>query len=853
MKQMKKSIKTLFTLLLFWTLAFTASAQNLNCIVVDAQTNDNIGFVNAFYSKLGVSTSADSVGNFSISRHNGEILTVSTIGYKPRKIKITNKTPNKLVIRLVSDAKQLEGVVVKAKRRRKYTRKNNPAVELMKRVIAAKEMTHLENHDYYQYTKYQKITMALNNLTPEDMERGVFEKAPWLKDQVELCPYNDKLILPFSIDETLTQHIYRKSPKNEKDIIKGQTTKGISKLIQTGSIINTMAKDVFKDINLYDDQIAFLQSRFPSPIGSTAISFYHFYIDDTVMVDNDQCIRLQFMPANQQDFGFRGELYILNDSSLHIRKCDMQLPTNTGVNFVDAIRFQQEYTRLPNGDWVLTTDNMIAELQLTDLLRRVIIIRTTGLKDYSFTPIDNHLFKGRAKLFYDPDAKMRNEEFWSQNRTKELTKSEENMESFVSRMGQTKNFKWVMFGIKALVENFVETGSSTAPSKVDIGPINAFISKNYIDGIRLRAAARTTAKLNPHWFGDVYYAYGTKSKRHYYGAKLIYSFNKPEYQPMEFPIRTLSVESYRDIESPSDKFLIHNKDNIFMTFKPMKVEKMYLYDRQLINFTWETDYGLATSFRFSTENNRPMGKLIYEKMDGTIVKNIRNTSFSIGLDYRPGQSYINTKQHRREVNLDAPQYMITHTMGIKNFLGSDFKYNLTELSIYKRFWMGSWGYIDTKVKAGAQWNKVPYHLLIMPPVNTSYFEHQGTFNLMENMEFLNDRYTQFNLAWNLEGKIFNRVPLLKKLKWREYIAFKGMWGHLTDKNNPMLKQNANDPILYRFPEDTRIMSNDPYLELVLGVHNILKCLEVDYIRRLTYTNLPGISTQGIRFGFNLVF
>ncbi|MGG6545493.1 UNVERIFIED_CONTAM: DUF5686 and carboxypeptidase regulatory-like domain-containing protein [Prevotella sp. 15_C9] len=853
MKQMKKSIKTLFTLLFFWTLAFTANAQNLNCTVVDAQTNDNIGFVNAFYSKLGVSTSADSVGNFSISRHNGEILTVSTIGYKPRKIKITNKTPNKLVIKLVSDAKQLEGVVVKAKRRRKYTRKNNPAVELMKRVIAAKEMTHLENHDYYQYTKYQKITMALNNLTPEDMERGVFEKAPWLKDQVELCPYNDKLILPFSIDETLTQHIYRKSPKNEKDIIKGQTTKGISKLIQTGSIINTMAKDVFKDINLYDDQIAFLQSRFPSPIGSTAISFYHFYIDDTVMVDNDQCIRLQFMPANQQDFGFRGELYILNDSSLHIRKCDMQLPANTGVNFVDAMRFQQEYTRLSNGDWVLTTDNMIAELQLTDLLRRVIIIRTTGLKDYSFTPIDNHLFKGRAKLFYDPDAKMRNEEFWSQNRTKELTKSEENMESFVSRMGQTKNFKWVMFGIKALVENFVETGSPTAPSKVDIGPINAFISKNYIDGIRLRAAARTTAKLNPHWFGDVYYAYGTKSKRHYYGAKLIYSFNKPEYQPMEFPIRTLSVESYRDIESPSDKFLIHNKDNIFMTFKPMKVEKMYLYDRQLINFTWETDYGLATSFRFSTENNRPMGKLIYEKMDGTIVKNIRNTSFSIGLDYRPGQSYINTKQHRREVNLDAPQYMITHTMGIKNFLGSDFKYNLTELSIYKRFWMGSWGYIDTRVKAGAQWNKVPYHLLIMPPVNTSYFEHQGTFNLMENMEFLNDRYTQFNLAWNLEGKIFNRVPLLKKLKWREYIAFKGMWGHLTDKNNPMLKQNANDPILYRFPEDTRIMSNDPYLELVLGVHNILKCLEVDYIRRLTYTNLPGISTQGIRFGFNLVF
>ena len=825
----------------------------LQCYVVDWQTGDSIPYANAVYRNLKLGALSDADGHFSIARKVGEQLTITAVGYKPRHIKITAHTSRELKVTLIADSKQLQGIVVKAKRRHKYSRKDNPAVELMRRVIAAKKQTHLENHDYYQYDKYQKVTMAINNLTPDELEGSMFKKAPWLLDQVETCPYNNKLILPISVDETLTQHLYRKSPRDEKDIVLGQSTKGISKLIQTGEALNTIVKDLFKDINLYDDQIDLLQKRFPSPIGSTAISFYHFYIDDTVYVNQDQCIRLQFMPANQQDFGFRGELYVLNDSSLHVKKCDMQLPANTGVNFVDAMKFQQEFTKLSNGEWALTTDNMIAELKLTDLLQRAIVIRTTGMTNYAFAPIEDKQFKGKAKIIYDANAKMRDNEFWVAHRTTQLTKSEAGMDSFIKRMASTKHFKWVIFASKALIENFIETGSEDKPSKFDIGPVNTFISKNLVDGIRLRASARTTAKLNPHWFFEGYYAYGTKSRRSYYDAKVTYSFNKPEYQPIEFPVRTISFESTSDVESPSDKYLKHNKDNIFMTFRPVKVEQMYFVNRQKINFNWETDYGLATSLELRTESNRPTGKLVYEKMDGTLVDKLRVSEVSLGFNYRPGQSYVNSKQKRMTVNLDAPEFNVKHTMGIKHFLGGDFNSNLTEVSIYKRFWLGSWGHIDTRVQGGAQWNKVPFQFLITPPVNTSYFEHQGTFNLMKGLEFLNDRYAQFNLAWDLEGKIFNRIPLIKKLKWREYVAFKGMWGHLTDKNNPYLPQNANDTELYKFPVDTRVMTRDPYMEFVVGVHNIFKCLEVDYVRRLTYTNAPGISKNGIRFGFNLVF
>lgn len=852
---MKKSTKKIVLLFiaLIWLSAPSVAQSQIKVYVTDAATGDSVPYVSLMYRAKEESRVAGRNGEATIDRYEGQMLRVSAVGYKAKNIRITSKTDSVLNVTLVSSAHKLGEVVVRGRKKRKYSRKNNPAVELMRRVIAAKKRTNLENNDYYQYEKYQRLTMAVNNITPDELDWQIFRDNPWLKNQIELCPLNGKFILPISVDETLTHHIYRKQPRSEKDIIRGQSTNGVSKLVQTGQIINTVAKDLFRDIDIYDDQIELLQMRFPSPIGSTAISFYHWYIEDTTFVDSDRCIHLQYFPANQQDMGFRGELYVLLDSTLHVKKCDMTFPRNTGVNFIDNMKMEQVYSKLPNGQWALTEDNILCELQITNIFSKALVMRTTRLGKYDFNPIDKKLFRGKAKLVTEPNAKMRDSTFWNSHRAVELSSGERNIGNFLKAMSHTKYYGAIMFGIKAFVENFIETGSSKTPSKVDLGPVNTLVSKNHVDGIRLRLSAKTTAHLSPHWFAEGYYAYGTKSHRHYYDAKLTYSFNKPEYQPIEFPIRTLSFESNRDVESPSDKFLIHNKDNVFMAFKPTKAEKMYFYNRQKLNFLWETDYGLAFGLGLKTENVEPASRMEFRRLSGEIVTNMRSTELSLSLDFRPGQIYINSKQRRVEANLNAPRFAISHTMGIKNFLGSDISSNYTEVNFYKRLWLGSYGHFEMVLKGGAQWNKVPYFYLIMPPVNTSFFEHIGTFNLMEDMEFLNDRFLQFNLSWDLEGKLFNRVPLFKKLKWREYVAFKGMWGHLTSKNNPFLEQNAGSRTLQYFPEGVNVMNNDPYLELVVGVHNIFKFLEVDYVRRLTYTSLPGIDKRGIRFGVNIVF
>ena len=812
-----------------------------------------VPYASVQYRGHRIAVSSDGEGRFSIEKHEGWMLTVSALSYKTQTVKVDANT-NFLEIKLKDDSRRLNEVVVKSKRG-KYKRKDNPAVELMRRVIAAKKKTDLANHPYYQYDKYQKITLALNDLSKEQLEGKFFSKRQYLLDQVEKSPYNGKLTLPVSVDETVSQHIYRKDPKSEKDIIKGQQTNGIGQVIQTGEILSTTMKDVFTDVDIYDDYVRLLQYPFPSPIGRTAISFYHYYIEDTVYVERDLCYHLQFIPANSQDFGFRGELYVTADSTLHVKKCNLYMPHNSDVNWVKDMKIEQEFTRLDNGEWVLSKDDMVAEIHTNKVLQDLLVVRNTRLTDYSFDELPKVLFKGKAKVRHDIDAMNRDEAYWNKYRQVDLTKSESSMDSFIHRMENSKGFKWIILGVKALMENYVEIGSGPGgkKSKFDLGPVNTYLSKNYVDGIRLRLAGRTMAALNPHFFWNGYAAYGTKSNEWYTGHVFTYSLNKKKNSPFEFPMRNVTFEVSRDIMSPSDDNLQHNKDNIFMTFRAATQDEMFLYHRQRLAFTYETDWGLRFNTGIRWQSNRTAGNLHYFTLDGNEVKKIRMTDINVGINYNPGVTYVNTKQQRLPINLDSPEIGISHTMGFKGFMGGQYHSNITKVSIYKRQWLGSFGYLDFHAVGQAQWNKVPFPMLILPPVNLSYFESESSVSLMRDWEFLNDRQVFASLSWDMNGKLLNRIPLIKKLKWREYFAVKGVWGNLTDKNNPYLEKNQGDTELFKFPSKSHVMNNTPYWECVAGVHNIFKFFAVEYVRRLTYLNNEDISKWGIRFGFSMTF
>ena len=854
-----KYIKS-FLLFLLLGCCISVSAQNIQGVVTDSLTNEPIPYLSVFYEGKGVGSITDNDGNYKVETRKGwNKLTFSAVGYVTKVVNIIPGVTKNLNVRMRPDDIMLDEVVVKPKRE-KYSRKNNPAVELMKKVIAHKKNNKLSENDYYQYNKYQKITMSLNDVTPEMLEKGMYKKMPFLKDQIELCEETNKFILPISVDETASQKIYRKHPKSEKTIIKGMSSTGVNELFATGDMLSTVLKDVFTDVNIYDNDIRLLQYPFISPISSSdAISFYKFYIMDTTFVDKDKCFHLTFVPNNSQDFGFTGHLYVLADSSYTVKKCTMNLPKKSGVNFVDNMDIIQEFEQLPNGEWVLKTDDMIVEMTLMKIMQGFQIRRTTRYSDYAFDELPQQLFKRKGAEIKEADAMMRGDDFWNQYRPVPLTQTESSMDMLVKRLEQMPGFKYVIFVLKAFIENFVETGTKEHPSKVDIGPVNTMISNNYIDGLRLRMSAQTTANLNPHLFFKGYYAYGFKDHRSKYMGEVEYSFNKKEYLPREFPKNSITFSYQYDVMSPTDKFLKTDKDNVFVSFKTSTVDQMSYVRNIALKYENETQFGLKTTVEVKHSTDEPTGGLAYITNDDqkTLVPEIQTMEASLAFRYAPGETFVNTKQRRIPVSFDAPVFTLSHTAGFKGVLGGEYNYNLTEIGLYKRFWFSSWGKIDMFVKGGAQWNKVPFPLLIMPAANLSYILQRETFNLINNMEFLNDRYASLDVSWDLNGKIFNRLPLLKKLKWREAIGFKMLYGHLTDKNNPM--KHPGDSELFLFPtRDGRPTSfvmdpKTPYMECSVGIHNIFKILHIDYVRRLNYLDHPDANKWGVRFMVMMTF
>lgn len=867
-------VTLLFALLLsLMPLVSNAQSTRITGIVTDFKTGQPIPYATVHYEGKAVGVTTDYDGKFSIVRIEGGRLGFSYIGYEKQvvEVKAGLTTVN---IRLKEPEKMLKTAVVKADKKRKYSRKDNPAVEFMRKVIAAKKNSDLHVHDYFSYEKYQKLTFAINEFTEKVYSDANFKNMPFLKNHVETCPETGKLILPVSVQEKLSTHIFRKEPHSEKDIITGEREEGVNQLINTGDILNTLIQDCFTDVNIYDENVRLLQYPFISPISSRyGISFYRFFLSDTVMIGNDRCIEVTLTPNNPQDFGFMGSLYVMTDGSYRIRKANLEIPKRSDVNFVEHMNISQEFETLPTGEQVLTSDKMTVQMKLTDFLTKFQVQRSTIYSDYSLEEIPKQKFKFAGNQLTDPNAQMRDQAFWNEHRPEKLTQTEDDMGGLVKSMENMKNFKFFLFVAKAFIENFVETTTTPEkPSKVDIGPVNTMISHNFVDGLRLRLSAQTTANLNKHLFAKGYVAYGFKDERWKGLGELTYSFNEKGYLPREYPMHNIIASVQSDVMSPSDKFMPTDKDNVFTSFKFTTVDQMMYFKRFSLKYQKEWYFGLRLEGELKRERDEACGKLFYQTLDGNSAvmpsadatlhqRYLNTTDLTLKLHYQPDATYINTKQRRLTINNDKPIFELSHTFGLKA-LGGDYRYNFTEAHIYQRLWVPSAGKIDIHLKGGAQWNRVPFPLLIMPAGNQSYIIEDETFSMLNNMEFLNDRYASLMFSWDLNGKIFNRIPLLRRLKWREYIGFNTLWGSLTDKNNPF--KNPTDSRLMYFPGhfqsdgtyrySSMVMDADkPYWELIAGVHNIFKVLHVQVVRRMNYLDNPNTKKWGIRFMFRMTF
>lgn len=820
---------------------------HISGLLVDSITNEPLPFAAVFLKGSDRGTMTDENGRFDINTSVNFInVSVSLMGYNNKEVFVTKGESNNITIQLVPTGVALNELVVKPKKE-KYSKKNNPAVAFAKRVMAKKKQYDPKNHPYYSFEKYYKLTCGLTGFS-NDKESWILKKFKFLHEFMDTSEVSGKRILPMSIKERVSTESYRLNPESHKEYIKGVKRAGIDEVFDEESI-QRFLEDVFREINIFSNDVTFMQNRFVSPLSNIGTDFYKYYLNDTVTINGVKCIDLSFSPFNPQSFGFNGRIYVVaDDTTMFVKKVKMNVPKDINLNYVEKIYIEQDFEKAPDGSRLKTRDDMTVEFRIIPATQELYARRVAIYSDHSFEkPQDESIFKKEATKITAADANYMPEEFWKDNRKTPIKESENSVKHILARLRQVPLFYWGEKVVVTLVSGYIPTSKE---SRFDFGPMNTTISGNTLEGLRLKTGGMTTANLNDHLFARGYVAYGFGDKKWKYSGQLEYSFNKKKYHNLEFPIHSLRLLHKYDLDHLGQHYLYTNDDNVFLALKRMP-DKAVTYKRTSeLEYKLETESGFSIAAGMKFDIQEASKFIPFVDGYGKTYDNYKETSFNITLRYAPGETFYQTKTYRIPINLDAPVFTLSHTYAPKGFLGSKYCINKTEVGVQKRFWLSAFGYTDIILKGGKIWSNVAFPDLMLPNANLSYTIQPESFVLMSPMEFMNDRYLSWDITYWANGAIFNRLPLIKYLKLREAFSFRGLYGKLKDSNNP-----ANNLELLRFPDmnNSSPMDKTPYMEMGVGIDNILTCLRVDYVWRLTYMNRANIARRGLRIQLHFTF
>ena len=840
-------------------LSHAQSFTSASGIVKDSITGEPLPFVSIYFDGSTIGAMTDDNGTFTLQNNQGYTkLAAASLGYDTKFIDLKpGKKNDNLEVLLKPTAFEISEVVVKPKRE-KYTRKDNPAVELIKKVIAHKNDNRIEAKPEYQTEVYEKLSLSLDNFNPNLDKNKFLKKFKFIKNYLDTSEFNGKPILTVSVRENLSDFYYRKSPKAEKTIVRAKRMQGIDKTLDDGGGITSNLEEIFKSINIFDNNIPILLNRFVSPLSSTlATTYYHYYIMDTLDVGGDKCVDLAFVPANSESYGFTGRLYITLDGNYAVKKVLLNTPANINLNWVDKLRIEQEFKQMPDSTWVLDQENTFVNFYVVKGTQQLYAHQLRNYDNYNFNVQNaDSVFGLLGALHVLPEATAQPDTFWTHNRPIPLKEKEDALKDLLGQLRKVPAFNAIIKTAEILITGYIPTANDKKVTKFDFGPMNTTFSANHLEGFRMRVGGMTTANLNPYWFASGYLAYGTNDRKIKYNLKLTHSFTKKEYHEGENPVNNLSFIQEYDVYTPGQDFLFTSKDNIFVAWKVGEpVTKMQYIRKSVLQYEKEWLNGLTWKSWIMNQNNEAAGTLQYIKRDesGNLyhIKDFTTSEIGTQLRFAPGERAYNGRSGKESVfNLskDAPVFKLSHQLGIKGVLGGDYNYNHTEISAEKRIWLSSFGHIDAQIKAGKVWDKVPFPLLILPNTNQSITIQPEAFHMMNALEFVTDQYVSFNATYYLKGWILNRIPGIKWLRLREVLSFNMIYGGLTDKNNPTLT-----PGLFLLPDGTQPLGSTPYMECSVGLENIFKILRIDYYRRLTYLDHPDIKKGGIRIALRFTF
>jgi Family of unknown function (DUF5686)/CarboxypepD_reg-like domain len=816
--------------------------------VKDAITKKGMSFVTVvFKDGKGVTTGDD--GGYSIETKNPKYNTIifSYVGYVKVTKKITPGTEQTLDIELEMTS-SLKEVVVK-RGRGKYRNRNNPAVELIDKVIENKEKNRIKSYDFVQYQQYEKLALSLAN-KPEKIARNrIFKNYKFILENVDTSAVEGKSLLPIYIEEKLTDKFYRKNPSFEKNYLLGEKKVNYGEFLDNAGI-SSYLQSLYADIDIYNNNIALLNQRFLSPIADMGPAFYRYYIRDTTEVDSIKLIRLYFTPKNPNDLLFRGTMFITLDGNYSIQKIDMTISKKANLNWTRELKIKQDFEKGFDGRYHVVKSDMLTEFALINSSSGSMFgERLVSFKNFLINvPAADSVYKGKEMVDLSAANGSLSDSFWVSQRHEPLSNVEAKAYYNIDSLKNLKSFKTLTAVISALFSGYITL------SKYEIGNTNTFYSFNPVEGFRLRLGGRTTYKLNPNFYTEQYIAYGFKDRQYKYAMNATYSFNgKSIYS---FPFHYLRVGYQYDMKIPGQELAFVQEDNFLLSFKRGNNDKWTYNKIFKADYVREFGKNISLTFEFKNLRQTPAGAIVYEKpgVPATVVNKLTTSELSAELRWAPNEQFYQGKNYRIPIINKYPIFKLRSIFGVKGLAGGE--YNYVNLNIYseKRFYMSQLGYTDVTVEGGYIFGKVPFPLLSIHRANQSYGYQLNAYNLMNFLEFVSDRYAAANFDVHFNGFFLNKIPLLRRLKLREVGSVKLLYGSLRDNNNP-----AYNTDLYTFPKDkngdvtTFTLKNGPYVEVSVGLANIFKIMRLDLVKRLTYLDNPDVTAWGLRVRFKFDF
>jgi hypothetical protein len=825
--------KIILSVVLFFAFANVVFAQTkVSGIVVD-NTDMPIPYANVVFkgSKIGVVSNED--GRFYIEApDNYDALLVSFVGFPTKEVKLTKSVSYDFKI-VLSEGKSLKEVVVYAG---KTSKKNNPALDILRKIWERRRKNGLKMFKQYQYDKYEKVEFDMNTIDSAMMKSKLFKGLEFVFKNVDTSKVTGKTYLPIFINESISEVYGDNEGKRAKEILKANKNSGLG----NGDGVNTFIKDLYNDFDIYDNYLYLFDKSFTSPLSRTGIDVYNYVLADTAFIDNKWCYNIVFYPRRKNELTFKGDFWV-NDTTFAIKTINMAVTKSANINWVKDIYIEQEFEVLNDSVFLPTRDYMMSDFALRkkEESKGIYGKRTTLYRNFKFDEKKPDKFYKEEINYIDNSVYNKNDDYWSENRFEKLNKDEQGIYKMLDTLKTVKKFQRMYNLVSILGSGYVEF------KNFDYGPIFSTFGYNEVEGVRVRVGGRTYFGPNDTWRLQAYTAYGFEDNKFKYGVSGKWMVDKKNRI-------ILSGGNRRDVEQIGASLTSTNdvlgrsyaSSGLFTTGANGKLTNINLSTiaaeiepvKNLIfqlGFSYRTLESASDTFSLDYYNDNTFT---------TTSSEVKQSEINLQLEYTPKRKTIGYGVERREVDSPYSRFFINYSQGLKGFIDSDFDYQKIQLYYKQPLIIGAIGRSNVTVELGKTFGQIPLGLMSVVPGNQTYFIIENTFNNLNFYEFVADEYATINWQHNFNGKIFARIPGLRKLNLREIIGIKGVYGTVSDENRAI---NASG-LIYQSPEK-------PYWEYNAGIGNIFKVFRIDFAWRGNYRDVPDGNNFTVKGSFGFYF